>query len=324
MSLPPRTLPSKRVALKWYGPRFHLWGWAVLVQLAFAISLPAVQAQQSAADEGGSSLPSNGGYLSSRLMPAKPENSCSLNTNPTYQADVIVTGTDMRQRPWGFARTLREVLVKSSGDPRLKDDPRAAALGDHADRFVGCFNYIDLMAGVPLHDDQGTSDRPHKLTVSFVPAKIDAILARFGDKPWRSQRPVIVPVLLVNGRKPPPYVLSAEIAAGADQRAAFATAAGEFGMRVRIPSDIEIRGWNAKASRIPSQPPASNIGEAIVIGTLDWSEALPGWTGHWRMQWRGVDYVWGIKGVNYDAAFRNIVRGVMLVASGSGPPDQGD
>jgi hypothetical protein len=40
-----------------------------------------------------------------------------------YQAEAIVTGTDMRPRPWGFAQTLREVLVKSSGDPRLKDDP---------------------------------------------------------------------------------------------------------------------------------------------------------------------------------------------------------
>jgi len=30
---------------------------------------------------------------------------------------------------------------------------------------------------------------------------------------------------------------------------------------------------------------------------------------------------WGISGVNYDAAFRNIVRGVVLAASGTGPPD---
>ena len=82
-----------------------------------------------------------------------------------YQADAIVTGTDMRQRPWGFAQTLREVLVKSSGDPRLKDDPRTVQFAVHADRFVACFDYVDMMAAVPLHDDQGTSDRPHKLTV---------------------------------------------------------------------------------------------------------------------------------------------------------------
>jgi hypothetical protein len=33
---------------------------------------------------------------------------------------------------------------------------------------------------------------------------------------------------------------------------------------------------------------------------------------------------WGISGVNYDAAFRNIVRGVVLAASGAGSPDQGN
>jgi hypothetical protein len=151
-----------------------------------------------------------------------------------YRADAIVTGTDMRQRPWGFAQTLREVLVKLSGDPRLKDDPRTARLAAHADRFVACFDYVDMLAAVPLHDDQGTSDRSHKLTVYFIPAEIDVLLARFGDKPWRGERPVVVPVLLVHGRNPPPYVLSAEIQAGEEQRGSFATAADQFGMDVRI------------------------------------------------------------------------------------------
>ena len=55
------------------------------------------------------------------------------------------------------------------------------------------------MADIPLHDEQGTYDRPHKLTVTFDPLKIDALLAEFGDKPWRGERPVVVPVLLVHG-----------------------------------------------------------------------------------------------------------------------------
>jgi hypothetical protein len=240
-----------------------------------------------------------------------------------YQATAIVTGTDMRQRPWGFAHTLGEVLVKSSGDPRLADDPRARELAAHADRFVACFRYADLMAGVPLHDDQGTSDRPHLLTVMFTPAAIDAALARLGDKPWRGVRPIVVPILLVHGRKPPPYLLSARIPAGEEQRGAFATAAGQFGMTLRIPSDPELRLWHAALGHFPSTPPASSAGEAIVVGTLDWNEALPGWVGKWRMQWHGADYAWGISGVNYDAAFRNIVRGVVLAASRAGSPDNG-
>jgi uncharacterized protein len=230
----------------------------------------------------------------------------------------------MRQRPWGFAQALRAVLVRSSGDPRLKDDPRIAKLTVHADRFVACFNYVDMMAGVPLHDDQGTYDRPHMLTVYFDPAKIDAVLAQSGDKPWRGERPVVVPVLLVRGRKPPAYLLSAKIPAGEEQRNSFATAADQFGMDVHIPSDAELRAYGADIHHFSRDPPASSSGQAIVAGTLDWSETLPGWIGNWRMRWQGADYAWGIRGVNYDAAFRNILRGVMLVASGVGSPDQGD
>jgi hypothetical protein len=39
------------------------------------------------------------------------------------------------------------------------------------------------------------------------------------------------------------------------------------------------------------------------------------------MRWRGRDYVWGIRGVNYDKAFRDLIEGVVRVASGHGAPD---
>jgi hypothetical protein len=305
----------------------YAWWWAALLQWLCATGLPGAQAQPAAADAGaqGSASPSaNGSYLGSRLLSPKSNAACPPHIGPMYRAYEIVTGTDMRQRPWGFARTLREVLVKASGDPRLEDDPRTARLAAHADRFVACFDYVDTMAAVPLHDDQGTYDRPYRLTVAFVPAEIDALLAQFGDKPWRGERPVVVPVLLVHGRKPPPYVLSAENPAGEEQRGSFAVAAGRFGMKIHIPSDAELRAWDASVGRFPKAPPRSSAGEAVVLGTLDWSETLPGWVGKWRMRWRGADYAWGVSGVNYDAAFRNIVRGVMLVASGAGPPDQGN
>jgi hypothetical protein len=39
------------------------------------------------------------------------------------------------------------------------------------------------------------------------------------------------------------------------------------------------------------------------------------------MRYRGSAYTWSIKGVNFDAAFRDLVRGVALVASGHGAPE---
>jgi hypothetical protein len=125
--------------------------------------------------------PTGGNYLSSRLVPTKPETACPPGIDALYSSYAIVTGTDMRQRPWGFALTLREVLVKVSGDPRLKDDPHVDEMAAHADQFVACFDYVDTMANTPLHDEQGTYDRPHRLTVFFDPAKIDALLAAI----WR-------------------------------------------------------------------------------------------------------------------------------------------
>ena len=100
-------------------------------------------------------------------------------------------------------------------------------------------------------------------------------------------------------------MLGAEIRAGEEQRGAFANAAAQFGKDVRIPSDAELLGWSASVGHFPSEPP-------------------PGWIGKWRMRWHGADYGWGISGVNYDAAFRNIVRGVVLAASGAGLPDRGN
>jgi len=238
-----------------------------------------------------------------------------------YSAYAIVTGTDMRQRPWGFAQCLKEVLVKVAGDPRLRDDPRVAALADHADQYVEAFDYADLMAGIPKKDDQGSYDRPHRLTVHFDPAKIDGLLAQLGDAPWRGMRPVIVAVLLVHGPKPPAYLLSAETPRGEDQRSAFTEAALEFGMTVRIPTEAELGAWVATIDNFQPKPPVTDGSQAIVTGTLEWSEALPGWVGKWQTRWNGADHRWGISGVNYDAAFRDIVRGVVLLASGRDLPN---
>jgi hypothetical protein len=299
-------------------------GLLALLPLALAAALHRAEAQSPARNPSPQELipgHSDGSYLHSYLVAPKPEGPCPPNIDAVYQADVIVTGTDMRQRPWGFAQTFRTVLVKSSGDPRLMDDQRVAELAAHAADFVVCFLYADMMADIPVHDEQGTYDRPHKLTVTFDPAKIDAILADFGDKPWHGERPLVLPVLLVTGPKPPSYVLSADAPRGTEQRGAFAAAAEEFGIMVRFPSDKELTTWAVSATQFPGETPGSRAGEAIVTGTLEWNESLPGWVGKWRTDWQGAAHRWEIGGVNYDAAFRDIVRGVVLLASGRGSPD---
>jgi len=261
------------------------------------------------------------GLLASVLMVVAAGSGGAEDFAALYTADAIVTGTDMRQRPWGFAQCLTEVLAKVAGDPQLGDDPRVAVATEHADRLVTAFDYVDLMAGIKKKDDQGSYDRPHRRTVHFDPAKIDALLAELGETPWCGERPVVVPVLLVHGPKPPSYVLSVDEPRGEAQRGSFRTWADAYGMTVRFPNETELAGWGAAADYLPAALPASAPGEAVVTGTLDWSETLPGWVGQWRLRWHGTDHKWRISGVNYDAAFRDILRGVVLLAAERGSPD---
>ncbi len=253
------------------------------------------------------------------LVAVRVPSSPAQDAPDLYQATAIVTGTDMRSRPTGFAQCLRDVLVKISGEPRLIKDARVAELGRRAEAFVVSFGYVDVMAGIPIHDDQGTYDRPHYLTVKFDPARIDAALAELGEKPWRGERPVVVPMLSMR-RSGPPFLLSAELPAGADERASFAERAQEFGLTARIPSESELTAWGAAPGQIPPPPAAAGPREVVVSGTLEFKESVPGWEGSWRMRQNGRDYVWGISGVNYDEAFRDIIRGVLRVASGHDGP----
>jgi uncharacterized protein len=237
-----------------------------------------------------------------------------------YQATAVVTGSDRRSRPTGFARCLRAVLVKVSGEPRLSHDPRVDRLAAEADLFVASFDYVDQLATYHHHDDQGTYDRPFNLTVHFAPTLIDKVLVDLGDRPWRGQRPVIMPVLTVRGYTEA-YLLSAQNPAGADQRGAFADVAHDFGMHVRFPTDADFAMWGVTMWQFPSPQAAPSPDQALVAGTLVFQPAVPGWAGSWRMRYHGVDYAWGIHGVNFDEAFRDIVAGVVRVASGHGAPE---
>jgi hypothetical protein len=241
-----------------------------------------------------------------------------------YRAQAIVTGEGEAERARGFALCLEAVLVKVSGDPLLSREPALAALKSQAAGFVTGFDYHDRMAGIPVHDEQGTRDRPFDLTVAFDPPKIDAALRKLGRAPWPQPRTRLTVLLGVRDATAA-YVLAEDGERGLGQRQSLAAIAAQRGIAITLPSTALLAGGHvtyreiaaAAAPRLDALASKSG-GDAALSGTLVWTEAALGWTAQWRLAWRGREHRWRIGGVSFDDAFRNGVDGAVAVLSGHG------
>ncbi len=221
------------------------------------------------------------------------------------EGTAIVTGTREDTRAEGLARALRDVLVKRSGDPGLLRDRRVDPLAANAAGLVDNYLYLDRMTDLPRRDEQGTRDRPYTLVARFSPAKIDAVLAELGARPWLSARPRLLVRIVITDKRSS-YPLTADGDDDERHRQALLAAASRYGMQVVL-EPAGVANGNAAMPDV-----------LLVTGTLRWSDADPGWAGAWRA---GVGQgseirTWGIKGVSFDEAFRDLVRGAMAVASG--------
>jgi uncharacterized protein len=237
-----------------------------------------------------------------------------------YQATAIVTGTDLRQRPLGFAETLTEVLVKVSANPALADNPKVAALARRADNFVSSFTYVDPEAWRLHHDDQGTYDRSYELTVHFDPAKIDAALDALASPPSRDPRPLLTPIVIVR-RNETPFLLSATTPRGAEMRETIVRLAAQYGFGVHFPTDDDLAAWGVTLFGFPSPLGAPDPNQVRVTGALNWDVHALGWVGTWNVRRDQKDHHWQISGVGFDQAFANMVRGaVLLLPRDTGKP----
>jgi hypothetical protein len=241
-----------------------------------------------------------------------------------YRSTAVVSGQGETNRAKGLALCLEDVLVKVSGDPRLIGDPKVVELTSQAAGFVAHFQYRDRMSGVPMHDEQGSYDRPHDLTVDFDAEKIDAVLRSLGRRPWLSARPHVVVFLAVNGRKEK-FALTSD--RDPDMRRSLAAAAERVGLPVGLPTNAQLakQGWNVETlprSDISNLDAAATAAgsELALAGTLTWSDSALGWIADWRMRSDAKNYRWQIRGVGFDDAFRNGMRGAVQVLSGHGQP----
>jgi uncharacterized protein len=243
-----------------------------------------------------------------------------------YTTRAVVTGKDERNRPLGFRLCFEDVFVKVSGDASIAKDCRFEVLAAAAGQYVSTFSYRDRLEGKPVHDEQGTYDRPHFLTCQFDPQKIDAVLKMLGRKPWLGHRPRLLMVLVVRGRTNS-GLLSSDGVFDPDMREALGNAAERYGLTVNLPSvaDLQVNQINIDTAEITQADRLLRVtelsdSELPLVGDLRWSDAALGWVANWRLAVNGRGHRWSVSGVNYDEAFRNAVRGAMRVLSGNGGP----
>lgn len=243
-----------------------------------------------------------------------------------YTTRAVVTGKDERNRPLGFRLCFEDVLVKVSGDASIVSDGRFKTFAASAGQYVSTFSYRDRLEGIPVHDEQGTYDRPFFLTCHFDPLKIDGVLKALGRTPWLGHRPRLTIVVAVHGRTNS-GVLSGDGAFDADMREALANAARRYGLPVGLPSVATLQSNQISLDTAAIAPRERMLkvaqlsdGELPLVGDLQWSDAALGWVAHWSIEARGRRHRWSVSGVNYDETFRNAVRGAARVLSGNGEP----
>jgi hypothetical protein len=253
--------------------------------------------------------------------------SVAATIDDLYQSQTIVTGQGEVNRQIGFRACLDAVLVRVSGDQRLPKKPEMAALRDKAGSFVAEFRYHDRLEGIPVHDEQGTHDRPHDLTCLYKPEVIDPVLVALGSKPWVAGRPRLA-VFLAAEQGAKDFALTAHDRRGQAMRESFVNAAGPLVMRIAFPEawllsasgldDQTLR--NADMARLDRLAREAGADPALA-GSIVWSDKELGWIADWRLAMDGKTYHWQVRGVGFDEAFRVAIRGAAQVLSDNGQPE---
>ena len=243
-----------------------------------------------------------------------------------YLSNTRVTGQREETRLPGLERCFIDQMVKAAGDPRLAEDPEVIAMSKDSNFAIREYAYVDLYAGRPIMDEQGTRDRPYEMTVYYRPDKIDGALARVGSKHWGKDRPKVMVVLKVQhiARN---YILTSHGEIGDLMRESLDLASYKYGVPIAlVPSPLlDEAGLSFEElteTKLAELDGLATRAEAdlALFGTLKWEPNVLGWIADWHMNSNGAKHHWHIEGVNFDAAFRNALAGTAQILSGNGAP----
>ena len=242
----------------------------------------------------------------------------ALEVAELYRAEVIVTGTEEPERTRGLRAALTDVLIKLTGDARLANSPVLAPLLERAPELVDQFEYEDRMKGIPIHDEQGTRERPHYLRAAFRPAALDAAIGDLGLKKWTADRPLTA-VWLGMQTAVRSYVVPQRGDEGYGPRAVIEETARRRGLPVMIAPQADafaISPSDLAAFDVDKIRKASLGSDALLIGMLR-STPSGYWDAEWRLGWKERAETWSAHGVTYDTAIKQALERSALLFSGN-------
>lgn len=225
-----------------------------------------------------------------------------------YRAETIVTGTGLSERMRGFRIGVEDVLVKLTGDASVADSAEAGNVAVKAADLIADFTYEDRMKGIPIHDEQGTRDRPHYLRMRFDPEKFDAALAQAGLNKWVGARPTLAVWLGISEPRGN-YVLARE-GEGYGQREVLKDASKKRGIPILLPTENQTAVTYQTIAKpdldVLRQASKELGGSGILYGRLDFDGEA-----HWNTSWvaagDGFEAAWAVNGVTFDVALKGAI-----------------
>ena len=227
-----------------------------------------------------------------------------------YKAETVVTGTGEEERLRGFRVATEEAVIKLTGQADLAGSTRINPVLDKAADLVADFTYEDRMKSIPIHDEQGTRDRPHFLRIRYDKDKFDAALKAVSLKKWSADRPLIavwLGIREVRGK----YVLASDGPAGYGQREVLKEASKQRGVPIVLPpaGNLPVTYETIDKSLWPDlQRESDRLGApAVLYGTLDFDGNV-GWNARWTLAASGAYAKWSMKGVTFDVALKGAIE----------------
>ena len=221
-----------------------------------------------------------------------------------YKAVAFVTGTQEPERSRGFRDGLEQALIKLTGRADLAGSPRLARYLDQSAGFIASFNYEDRMKGIPVHDEQGTRERPHFLRIVFTKSMLDNVLAELSLTKWPVPRPRLAVLLAVDVPKGS-FVLTRTGEHGYGQREVLKSVSKKRAIPITFPADderISVSDIESNRTKHIARAARSAGGKCPLSGTLKLDAEGVYWKMRWILRCRGKSSNWSLNGVTYDIA----------------------